>query len=108
MIDWRLQFSASCPNIEGHDLSCSVDVCTDAATGHAVVVGGTHDGRCAAVLCARHASEDGYEEFREQLKTWLLTELLGVDGGPGENGAPEVWHVDHFDPLPQSEHGVGW
>lgn len=103
---WSIQFAAQCHSIEDEGFSCMV--CGADATGHAVVNGGPHDGRCLAVLCRRHASDVGWAEFRERLVEWGTANLLSLDGGPGDDGSPEVWHRDHLDPLPNDEHGTGW
>lgn len=109
-----LTFSAWCGNVVGQGWACMIaDTAgpraeADMAVGHVVVVGGAHDGRVLAVLCGRHAGEDGYREFKERLVEWMLAGLLGDDLGPGPNGAPEVLHWQdggwHRDPLPQHRH----
>ena len=104
-----LTFSEQCGNIEGQGFACMVDE-EAAAVGHVTVSGGAHDGRCLAVLCERHVSEDGYAEFEERLVEWMGGGLLGRDLGPGTNGVPEVLHRKpggewHRDPLPEHRHG---
>jgi hypothetical protein len=101
---WSITTSPNCPNVNGHGYQCMI--CPAAAVGHSVVVGGPHDGRCLAVTCARHSSAAGWEEVKGALAVWFAAGLLSLaDGGPGPDGAPEVWHGDHFDPMPAHKHG---
>jgi hypothetical protein len=110
-----LTFSARCGNVEGQGWACMVDDTAgggpeaDMAVGHVTVVGGPHDGRCLAVVCARHASEAGYGEFKARLVEWMVNGLLAHDLGPGPGGAPQVLHREpggewHRDPLPEHRH----
>lgn len=101
-----MRFAATCATIENAGYACMV--CSAPATGHVTVQGGPHEGRCLAVLCRRHGSEVGYDEFKVRLIEWMMADLLAPDGGPGPDGAPEVWHRDHLDPLPSADHGEGW
>lgn len=96
--DWSFRFSQRCATIEGVGYACMV--CGLPATGHVNVHGGSNHGRCIAVVCAYHASEDGWPATRDRFSEWMVAHLMGVDGGPGDDGSPEVWHVDHLDPLP--------
>jgi hypothetical protein len=99
MPDWTVNFSADCPHIAGQGYRCMI--CDADATGHATVGGGTYDGRCLAIVCPRHASPEGWAEFKRRVARWLLDSQLEADGGPGPDGAPEVWHTDHWDPMPE-------
>lgn len=99
-----LHYSAHCPQIAGTGHLCMIDGETP-ATGHVTVVGGPHDGRCIAVVCELHASPAGAADVKARLVEWLMADLLSpTDLGPGADGAPEVWHVDHLDPLPEHRH----
>ena len=98
-VGWSVTFSASCPHVADGGYQCMV--CDTPATGHARVDGGPHDGRCIAILCPCHASEDGWEEFKDALVSWSQHGQFAIDGGPGMLGAPEVWHGDHWDPMPE-------
>jgi hypothetical protein len=100
---WSINFASRCPRIAGRGDTCQV--CDDDATGHATVAAGPHDGRCLAVVCARHASEDGWPEVKDRLAGWAGAGLLDVaTGGPGPHGEPLVWHRDHYDPMPSPGH----
>lgn len=107
-----LTFAAQCVNVGGQGWLCMIDE-AEPAVGHVTVTGGPHDGRCLAVLCARHVSEAGYREFRERLVDWMLAGLLSRELGPGAAGAPEVLHImpgddaPHRDPLPEHRHRGG-
>lgn len=103
-VPWVMHASASCPNVIGWGYRCMISYCPQEATGHVDVEGGPHNGRCFAVLCAHHASEEGVPAVKEQMVQWIICGLLTVLGGPGPNGAPEVWHRDHLDPLPTHTH----
>jgi hypothetical protein len=100
---WGLKFSGDCPNVKGLGYACMV--CEEPATGHAAVEGGHYDGRCVALLCAVHASPDGWTEFKMTLLRWGDVGLLDADGGPGPLGTPEAWHGDHWDPMPECAGG---
>jgi hypothetical protein len=105
---WEVNFSADCPHVNGCGYRCMI--CPQPATGHATVGGGPHNGRCLAIVCPRHASDDGWAEVKSALVTWAGLGLFEADGGPGVNGAPEVWHAPpggdggHFDPMHEHEH----
>jgi hypothetical protein len=103
-----LRFSAQCGDVEGEGWACMVDE-TAEAVGHVAVAGGPHDGRFLAVLCGRHASEAGLEEFMARLLEWMMAGLLGADLGPGPSGVPEVLHREpggdwHRDMMPEHRH----
>jgi hypothetical protein len=102
-----LTFAAWCENVAGAEWACMVDE-TAPAVGHVTVVGGPHDGRCLAVVCGHHASEDGYAEFKERLVDWMMAGLLSTELGRGAHGAPEVLHREpghwHRDPMPEHRH----
>jgi hypothetical protein len=99
---WQANFSADCPTVNGSGMQCMI--CTALATGHLTAGGGPHDGRCLAVTCTRHSSEEGWPEVHDALVAWAAAGLLALNGGPGPAGAPEVWHGDHWDPMPTREH----
>jgi hypothetical protein len=79
-------------------------ICQEPAAGHAAVDGGLWDGRFLALCCGRHASEDGWADFKAALLDWSDAGLISRNGGPGPAGAPEVWHRDHWDPIPTHQH----
>jgi hypothetical protein len=100
-----LNISASCPEVNGEGYSCMImHMLRVPATGHITVAGGPNDGRCLALVCGHHATEDGYADVKAQLVAWLRAGLLTTDLGPGPAGAPEVRHGDHMDPLPEHRH----
>jgi hypothetical protein len=100
-LTWMMNFSAHCPNVAGAGWRCMICPEED-ATGHATVGGGLYDGRCIAVVCPRHAAEEGWPEVKEALVVWAGMGLLDpATGGPGPAGEPEVWHGDHWDAMPR-------
>ena len=100
---WQANFSADCPAVAGHGFQCMI--CLRAATGHLTASGGPQDGRCVAVCCPRHASEAGWAEVKAKMMDWFVAgQIDPATGGPGPSGAPEVWHGDHWDPMPSNDH----
>lgn len=111
MATWEANLSAHCPTVDGSGMQCMI--CPEPATGHLTVGGGPYDGRCVAVTCPRHSSEDGWDEVKGALYHWVVAGLLDPTfGGPGEDGEPEVWHSSgvpgsaggHWDPMPRKGH----
>ena len=106
-----LTFSGWCERVVGQGWRCMIDDEAD-AVGHVQVTGGEHDGRYLAVVCARHASADGYREVKARLVDWMMAGLLAADLGPGVAGAAEVLHREpggrwHRDPIPEHRHDGG-